>query len=98
MTADKKQKEKLKRSLEELAKKKVDLLAEIEIRQQDEDEEEKQRVVNTIADVEGLEQSEEFGNYGGDSEIEGSNSEVDSSPSAEEIAETHTAPLKVTVS
>jgi hypothetical protein len=98
VAADKRREEELKRSLEELAKRKVELLAEMEVRQQMEDEEEEQQVIKTFADVEGLEKSEEFDNYGGDTEIEDSNLKVDDISSGEEVAETPAAPLKVTVS
>ena len=98
VAADKKRQEELKQSLEEIAKRKVEILAEMEVQQQINDEEEELRVIKTLADIESLEKVEDSGDDSGDTEIEGSDSKVADISRSEDVAETRVPPVKVTVS
>ncbi|KAH9979672.1 hypothetical protein BJV74DRAFT_780142, partial [Russula compacta] len=95
VAADKKQADELKWSLEELAKRKVEILAEIEVQQQINDEEEERQVIRTLADMEHLEKAEEFGNDGRDTEIESGDSKVDEDSGSKEVAKTQVPTQKV---
>ena len=96
VAADKKRAEELKQSLEELAQKKVEILAEIEVQQQTDDAEEERRVVKRLEDL-GV-SAEEFSDHSGDTEVDEGVAKLDSGDSSgEDTDQTRATPLKVTV-
>ena len=96
VAADNKRAEELKLSLKELAQKKVEILAEIEVQQQTDDAEEEQRVVKRLEDLEVS--AEEFSSHSGDTEVDEGVAKVDGGDSSgEDTDETRATPLKVTV-
>ena len=96
VAADNKRATELKQSLEELAQKKVEILAEIEVQQQTGDAEEERRVVKRLEDLEVSE--EEFSNHSGDTEVDEGVAKLDGGDSSGEgMDQTRATPLKVTV-
>jgi hypothetical protein len=89
VAANKQRKEDLRRDLDALAQRQIEILAEMEVEQEMADDKEDRDAIRTLADVEtDVDMSEAFSNvgsseYGGDTEVDGGDTEEEMTPKKE---------------